>query len=383
MANENLPSGRGYLLVKSEGASYATDPTAAVANVIYVEDFEWDMDDDDIPRTGPSPGHPQGFLSDVGARHLSFSFSCPILPREISAADDTDAPNIDAILRGSGLVRTSVASTTDTHAYVSNPDASGSYWMEFYSLDEDNADGNKVVFPGCRSSIELSFEGGARATASVSGLAVATAAAGVAAIGAGAGAVVYQSEAALIARAAVVKVVDLSDDSLYGGGSLASPGNAVLVRSLSVDLAMAPTERTGLSPLYGVGAIKLAPAGPIVAQMVAEAVAVGDFDPWALRRDRQPIEVNIKFPAPAGVTTTTTVLYYGQIVEGIDQSDDGGVRTWGLTQHTRYPEVAVGGSPAVGVAPTQVMTAGTNQGLPLAIAGLTSGVFALIFTTPQ
>jgi hypothetical protein len=361
MANENLPS----------------------ANVIYVEDFSWSYSQDEIPRTGISPGHPGGWKSEAGTKHLSFSFTCEIRPQTITTANDADAPNIDPIFRGGGFVRTSVASTTDTHAYVLDPANHESFWMEFYAIDEDNADGNKVIFPGCRCSLSFTFDPGGRIMCSVSGLAVYNAAAGVTSIGAGAATLTYSSDEAVMARAATLQWSNVDNsDAMYGGGSLASPGNAVLVRSLTIDCNMNPVERMGLTATNGVGGIRLAPSGPPMASGTYEAVEVDDFDPWAIRAAKQSMHNRLIFPAPTGTTTTTTVLFYGQIVGEIDESE-ADVRTWSIDQAMRYPEDAVGGSPAVGVAPTQAFTAGTNQGLPLAVAGITSGVLAFLFTTPQ
>ena len=208
MANELLPGGRGYLYVKIEDNGYGVIPSVAptTTDVIYVEDFDWDYSQDDIPREGPSPGHPGSHLAEQGAKHLTFSFTCEIRPQTITNANDADAPNVDALLRGGGFVRTSVASTTDTHAYVLGVTSTESFWMEFYAIDESNADGNKVVFPGCVCSTSFSFEPGGRILMSVSGVAVFNGSAGVTAHGGAAATLTYSSVVPVLSSGVTVQL---------------------------------------------------------------------------------------------------------------------------------------------------------------------------------
>ena len=377
MANEVLPEGRGYVYVEVE-ATYNTNPTPGEADVLYVEDFTKSYTRDNIERTGVSRGHPGGFLSVPGAAHQTWSLSAEMCPQDIETANDSDAPNIDPVLRGCGFVRTS-DSDDATHTYTLDPSNHESFTLEAYEVDSANADVVKTVMTGCRGNATLSFNPGERIMCSASGSAVYGTA--ISSTGVGAATLTYPADRAMVASG-TVKLINLDDNSLYGGGSVGSPGNAVLVRSLEIDCGMSVNEHMGLSATAGVGRVYLHGGEGPTANLVVEQVEIDDWDPWSLRDDQTAIECNFTFTQPGG-SNTMQVVFYGQIVGDIDEAESDGLKTWGLTVKLRYPEDA-DGVPAVGYSPSQTIKAGTNQGIGLDPASaLPATVLAIQFRTPS
>lgn len=377
MANEVMPAGRGYVYCKTE-STYNTNPSPVETDVLYVEEFSKAYSRDNIERGGISPGHPGGFLSVPGPAHQTWSLSAEIRPKDISSANDADAPNVDPLLRGCGFVRSS-DSTDNTHTYTLDPSNHESFTLEAYDIDSAKANAVKTVMTGCRGNTTISFTPGERIMLSASGNAVYGASI-ITDTGVGPAVLTYPSEKAMVASA-TTKLINLTDNSLYGGGSLGTPSNEVLVRSLEIDCGMSVSENVGLSGTAGVARVHLHGGEGPTANMVVEQVVLADWDPWSLRDDQTAIECNFTFTQP-GDTNTMQIVFYGQIVGEIDEAETDGLKTWGLTFKMRYPEDA-DGDPAVGFAPSQTIKAGTDQGIGLdPTVALPSTVLAIQFLTP-
>ena len=384
MANELLPAGRGYVYVKTE-STYNTNPGDLDAtDVLYVEDFAKTYSRDNVERGGISPGHPGGFLSVPSVAHQTWSFNSEVRMKTITDANSADVPNIDPVMKACGFVLTSDSGTA-SHTYTLDPGNHSSFTLEAYEVDTLNADTVKTVMTGCRGNATLSFNPGERIMISASGSAVYSAtgmAPAISATGSGAATVTYPSDKAMLANGTSVQLINVSDDSLYGGGSIGSPGNAVLVRSLEIDCGMAMSEQMGLSSTAGVGRVYLHGGEGPTANMVIEQVKVGDFNPWTIRDNQTVIECNFIFTQPGG-SNQMQVVFYGQIVGEIDEAENDGVRTWGLTLKMRYPEDPSDGSPAVGFEPSHPIKGDTaNRGVQADVS-LPAGVLAIQFITPS
>tara|TARA_A100001391_G_scaffold102320_1_gene68095 strand:- start:25 stop:462 length:438 start_codon:yes stop_codon:yes gene_type:complete len=145
---------------------------------------------------------------------------------------------------------------------------------------------------------------------------------------------------------------------------------------------MAMSEQMGLSSTAGVGRVYLHGGEGPTANMVIEQVAVGDFNPWTIRDNQTVIECNFIFTQPGG-SNQMQVVFYGQIVGEIDEAENDGVRTWGLTLKMRYPEDPSDGSPAVGFEPSHPIKGDTaNRGVQADVS-LPAGVLAIQFITPS
>ena len=383
MANNVTMPNRGYIYVKKE-STYDTALTVATTDRLYVENLSVSLEQDDNPRSGISTGHPGGWMSDPGVKRLPYSFDCDIRMATIASANDADAPNVDPLLQ---VPFTRVSNSTDkTHTYFLAPFNHGSNWIQMGSIDTVNTDSNVWVLPGCRHAMTFQFTPGLPMRISVSGEGLYSSNASVA-NGSGAPTLTYPSDKPMIARASTAKVIDLSDDSLYGGGTLGTPTNTVKIRDLSLDLGFSVTGDPAISGTSGLGRIRIVP-GQVVWNMEVEQVDVDDWDPYTLRDGAQALELNFVFAQPGAAGNTMQVVGYGQIVGSIsEQVADNGLKTWGLTIHGRYPtDASAAGAPpadpAVGVRPLQAIVAGTNKGLGIdtTITPL-SGLVAIQFQT--
>jgi hypothetical protein len=264
-----------------------------------------------------------------------------------------------------------------------DPANHGSFTLEAYEVNSTNDDLNVTKMTGCRGNLTLGFTPGERIMATASGNGVySSSSISSATPDSGAEVLTYPSEKPMMAQG-TTKVINLDDsDSLYGGGTLASPSNEVLVRSLEIDCGMSVAEHVGLSGTAGVARVHLHGGEGPTASMVVEQVNIDDWNPYDMRDSSTAVECNFTFTQP-GDTNTMQIVFYGQIVGAIDEAESDGLKTWGLTIKMRYPEDATDGDPALGLSPSQTIVEGTNQGLGEDPAtALPPTVLAIQFNTP-
>ena len=370
---------RGIVLGGIE-TTYGTAPSLAVANALYVSDVSFDFEEDQLARTPLSPER-QGVLSVFGAARVTYSMSTEIAMQTISGADGSDAPHCDVMLRAAGFTRTADAGDK-AYIYVLNSNGGESAAFEIYQMEAGGVDANLTLIRGARHSFSLDFVAGEVLSLSCDGIGLAntTVRNTVAASAAVDKGITWYSDKPFVGRnAAHLEVVNLGDDTVYGGGSLGDPDNTLEVLSLSVDGAMNVSEQRGLKPAGSDGRIRLAPDGPATMSVVIEAARIGDigvFNPYTLRSDNSPLEFRIKFTDGANHMALNA---YAQIV-GISKESTDGRQVYSLDCELRYPE-DTDGDPSVGLDPEQKFEQGTNKGLFLDLAPSNPGVLALSFWT--
>lgn len=177
------------------------------------------------------------------------------------------------------------------------------------------------------------------------------------------GTITYQGGKPIVCKGALQHLVDLSDDSVYGGGTLGSPSYAVCIQALTLagNRNMQPLDCAAAD-----GGVKGARGehAAVTGTMVLEAVDVGTFNPHALMIDQQPLELRYRLPVPSASGVYLWICLYLRItaVSTIEIQAGRGVHT--ITFEVTAPEDASDGAPAAGTDPGQKFTAGTNAGLP-------------------
>lgn len=392
MTHEILPAidgGLGAQVVQiGRQATKATDPTLGTTDAKYLRAWSCDVDLTNVPRRGVSPGAP-GFKPTKSTSQIPFSGEAEVKCPTIASADSTDRPEIDPILYAAQWRLTSDA-TDKTHTYVLS--RSGSQISAFYDTvyDEDDSDGVKITGLDAQMMARLMWEAGddPRLIVAFEGTAAGFQTTGdwsdvLADTGAGSIAATYATEDPALALGATIKLVDLRDNSLFGGGSLASPSNLLMMRSFEFNPGQAVNTQKGAQPLGGLGRIRSIQNEAATISVVVEATVLADFNPRDWELDMAPVEVNCVFSSPSATGNTVQFLAYGFVtkVQGPVGQEADGARLYQIDIQVGYPEDS-DGSPAVGISPNQEFKAGTNQGLGLQpTATLSKGVACLQFAT--
>ena len=176
------------------------------------------------------------------------------------------------------------------------------------------------------------------------------------------GTVSYAGGDPIVLRGAPCQIVDLSDDSVYGGGTLASPDYTVCLQGMTLDSArnVAPLDCVAAD-----GGIRGArgEVTPRTGTLILEVVDVPTFNPRALQIAKQALEIRVKIPTGVDGVYLWGVGYF--YITGVsDETIAQGRLLHTLTVRFTSPEDAADGSPAAGADPGQKFTAGTNAGLP-------------------
>ena len=363
MANELHPIGAELVLVKKE-ASYGSDPTPAAGDYIYFDTFTATPKQDALPRVGRTGAGP-GLKAARGGSRVPFSYETElVLPTVTTAAfSDADLPTIDALMHAGGWVRRD--DTAGGVIYVLADYHSQSSTFYHYSGNEAVDNANLVKMIGAVAPITWEWSAGERIKVSGEGMALGYATSGAstdvfAATGAARPSITADAGNPAVATNMVVKIIDLSDDSLYGGGTLASPGNNLLVTRAAFNPGQTTNEQLGLSGVGATARIRAYRDNVATLELTLEVTDQDEFDPLTLEADAQALEISLK--AVEG-NNEGLFLIYGVIVDH-EFSEANGIKYYDLTIEAIYPENS-GGSPAAGLKPDQPFTAGTNQGLLL------------------
>jgi len=385
MANEIIPvdeQGRpiGYVLGEAE-ATYGVDPAPDISNnLMSFETFEAELDEAVIDRNPISPEGP-GSKPVLGRTLLNVSLASEVVLPTVSAGDTTDMPAVHPVLHAAQWTRTG-DNTDNTQTYVKRSfSAQGSTFYR-HELDEGDTDTNLTKCIGTVLSSSLRWSEGELLLLSGEGMALGYDEPDdvLSNPGSGLSAMTYPADNPEVGYGAVVKIVNLSDDSLYGGGSLASPNNDLVLTDFSFEDGSVVVPKGGLSPTSGVKRLRSRRTGPATISLSLDATLYSSFDPYTLKNSRQALEINITFGAPSG-GNWLQFLAYGVITDIAKQAGEDGVM-YDLTIRCIYPEDSTDGDPAAGRSPTQVFNAGTNQGLRLdPTATLPRGIAVLQFGT--
>lgn len=390
MANETILAGRYQVVAKVETTEGADVSPAVGTDDIWFESFSWSYDQDQIQRTGIA-NRRSGVKDAVGAAHLSWQGSKDIQMKTIASGIASEAPECDPLLRCCGFTRVLGGSTDDTITYFLTDDKCESATIKVLDCNHLDNDQNKATLLGARGNVNISFEAGDTVKLEASGMAVphSTVANNVTVTGSAATGSVYSEERPLVAKGVNTEIVDLANaggfgaDSLYGAGTLGSPSNQVDVLSLSIDLGLSPVEHMGISAGAGVKRIKLDATAKPTASLVVEQTMLNDWSPYVLRDAAAAIECDFTFTQPGASANTLQIVFYAQIVGTIDQGDQDGRKTWGLSLVLLYPEDH-DGDPVAGVSAAQLLeksgTANSGLGDDTNITALASSL-ALQFRT--
>ena len=400
MSNSIYVPGRGAVLVDTE-ATYGegADPALGIDDVIYAEDVAVDLSTDMITRTGDSPERP-GFRAVAGLNHVTLSMNTECRPKVQTGVTDADAPDIDHLLRASGWSRVDDAANT-AQTYICGSHNAESAAVAVYQVNAEqnggNASAQKYLINGYRSDWSFTWNAGERWLWTFTGAGLVnstpystvtdTEEAWVATLPG----LDYGSDEPLTAKGATGNGLVETESAprvLYGGGSLGSPSNQVLVLSLSASGNMGLSEQSGLSASGGVGRVALAPSEPATLECVVEQTDLSGWNPFQYRDEATPIEINFKLTATGtgGSTVTAQIVAYG-VITACTAGDDTGRRTWGLTFQLVYPEDAADASPAAGESPAQEFTDGADgAGIDYVPAGPPAGfgklgIMAIQFVT--
>lgn len=386
--NTIFPTKRGYVLAGTEAVP-GTEEVLTVADVRYVEAWSTNYTRDSEQRDGIAPERP-GWAPVPTMGHVPFSLRTEIVMRQITGSvGATTALECDPFLQAGGFTRYDDQANA-AHYYVLRSDTAAS--MTCYGYDtnapHDQQNLHKVV--GAVGNPVISYTAGQRIMLGLDGFGVSQGSdLDVIDTGAGPGSVVYPARKPIIAAAGRIQVIDLSNpNTLYGGGSVGSPDNDLLVRSAELKPEMNVVEQEGMSGAQGIARARLNPISPGMSTLLVEETSVIDFNPYKLRDDVTPLEVNLRFvePGTSGFVNYFLACYYGFITGEPVKSDGNGLRLWSLDIQMGWPIDNSDGSPGVGLAPSQYIVgkaaAGYGWGLDITpTAPLPAGVLVLMAYT--
>jgi hypothetical protein len=346
MANESLPSKRGYVWIKTE-STYGSDPTlAAGADERYVEDWDSQAKDIMAERTGISPYRP-GWRPVRVDKNMTFSGAVELTTIDVPTTDTTPYPQEDPFLKMCGFTRAwsganAAHSNYDTFTYTLQSQGGESAAIEEYFFDEDHADGIGWQYLGCRADWTIELPAVGRSMLRFNGEAkTGTALAGPTPDGS----LAYTATCPVVGGTWTVTLTELDGDTAFGGSIIEGTitGNMGLQRQM------------GQSGSVGPATIKLVPNTGIGFSLLVEQVVDGDWDPTTMLADKDAS----KTVMTASLKSTDSDTHYIQIdftcaltdLELV--ADHEGRRAWTLNHSGAYPEASSDGG---GLTPAENLT---------------------------
>ena len=378
----------GKVLAKAESTS-GTKEALVDADAVFFEELEWQYASDNIQRLPLAPER-HGVRSVEGPTRITWSGSTEMaMPDQFDAS--AEQPHPDVWLSACGFARDDFGTAAHEVAlYVLQSTNHSSISFEAMEFTADGTGVDYIQARGARCGWELSIADGERVRLNlVNGLATEAATASqtyqastnAAANQPASKAVTYYVDKPFVANrgATTVEFVDLSNDDVFGGGSVGSPSGNFQIISASFNGNMEPEEQRGL----GAQRNRLAGAGPVTGTIIIEEGLISDasaWDPYALRRNGTPLEFRLKITQndATGDSTFFAVNCYCQIV-GVNHAEAGKRRVYELEVEIKYPEDAADGSPAVGESPSQLFDYQATKGLYVDVTPTNVGVFAITF----
>jgi hypothetical protein len=321
MANEILPTNRGYVLIKEE-STYGTDPTHAATDVRRVVNWESQAKDLTQPREALSPY--RGGLRNIRVGgEFTFSGETPLTIFDVPTTDAGN-PVEDPFLIMCGFTRAWATGPPDTQTYTCKSQGHGSVCIEEYFFDEDLADGVAWQYLGCRADWSIDFAPGTPTMLKFTGegksatqLASPTPAA-----------ITYSSDCDIVGDTWVVVLTELDGDSAFGGGVIEGSltGNMGLVR------------QGGLDGTVGPAFIRLVPQTGVGLSLVVEQVADGDWDPTTMLADCDGSQGMMTVTLTSTNTNIVVISLTCSISDLEIISDQDGRRAWRLNHTGAWPE---------------------------------------------
>jgi len=323
-----------------------------------------------------------GYPSENIDERVDLEVVAEIVPQTIGPADDTDRPFPHEMLVSSGWNLTSEVASK-THTYVLTSDQEGLLTLGEYLINAQNTATRLTELYNARGDFELSTtdEGSLQYRWTGMGLNSTPTAPRTIDLNPWADALNNLPGATLRPlqrKGQTVRIYDQAGTTLYGGGSLASPGTAGALLSWSLKGQRNPVARKTVSATSGIQGVMLNPGGASL-EMVLEVNDI-DLATWCVAN--KMIQVRITIPQPSLSDNTATLVCWGQIVDLDDTQITDGRYVAAVTLQCVYPPDLPGNSPQAGQQPLQDWTTTTNQGVPvIPVAGLPKGLVALQFKT--
>jgi len=362
MANELYPTGAGTIVLGKTESTYGTDASIADANVLYMDEFTAEVDEEVIQREGLSPQGP-GFIPAMGRSLVNVSLSTEIALPTLDGTPAVTDVDMEPVLNACQFAG-SVDNTDKSATFVFTDYGKQGSTFYFEMFNDADDEGQRVKCLGTVLSPTLSFEAGQRLVLAGDGQALGFQATGdeddvILATGGGRRAVTYPSAEGHVAMGATCKIYD--GTNLYGGGTLGTPGDGLAVRSFEFAGNLSVSPQLAAQPSGGVQRIRGYRDAFSTISLGLEVTDLAEFNPYALKHDQTAIQVNVLFNEG---TNHLQFLSQG-FITGVSMADADGRRTYDLEIQCAYPEDYSDGSPATGITPGQVFVAGTNEGLAL------------------
>ena len=317
--------------------------------------------------------------------HATVTAQAEVIVRDVSAADGSDAPFCDWLLRCGGWDRTA-DSTDKTYTYVLTTAPSEVATVAQIQLNAGNTRYLTTQVQDVRGSTRISAQAGSPWLIDLEGLGVLSSPSSAsdprAATGsAWSGTITYPTQVPLVLEGSTIKIYDPAGATLYGGGSLGTPGTAGDLLSFALDTQRQIAPRVGASASSGIhGALPNVNGGTM--EVVLEATADNALDILALRHSGKPLYVEIR-GTQRGTSNTATLLcwFFPENIDDTQVAD--AIYTMTISGPLLYPPDVSDNSPPAGTSPTQAIGAASNYGLPLMpTATLPKGLAFLQIATP-
>jgi len=378
----NGGAGRNLALCEVQGTEGAA-ATLTDADAQALLAFAVTPAHESVPRRLVSPEQP-GTPPISTMAHATVTAQSEIILRDVSAANGSDAPFCDWLLRCGGWSRTADAGTKSyTYVLVTAPSEVAT--VAQIQINAGNTRYLTTQAQDVRGSTTISAEAGRPWLLDLSGLGVLSSPSSAsdprsATGSAWSGTIAYPEGAPLVLEGTTIRLYDPASSTLYGGGSLASPGTAGDLLSFNLDTQRQVTARKGASASSGIhGALGNINGGTL--EVVMEATADNALDIYALRASGKPLYFFAR-ATQRGTSNTATLLcwFFPEEIDDTQVAD--ALYTMTISGPLLYTPDVSDNSPTAGASPTQALAAATSYGLPLAPAGLPRGLAVLQIATP-
>lgn len=345
MADEALPSNRGYVWAELE-ATYGADPTLAVADVMYVENWESNAKRLMVERDGQSHA-PGGFPPvKVGQEN---TWSCDVEMATATIVDANDQPVIEDWYTCCGFTKeswqTNLGDGNSAQRYtlaISDAATNSSIAIEERFFDELDADGVGFQYLGCRADWEIRIKANERWMLHMDGMAKT----GTSIATPNSTTATYDFDEPAVGCNTSIRLVEYLTDTVYEGQIIEATikGNTGL------------TAQHGMSGSAGGPAeIRHIRTKDIILDLLVEMVADGDWDPPTMMDSltgqgtgmscailtTNGTDPNAHSLALATSVSATSVLtgFGVSLLEVEPIAENEGRRVWRFTCVGRYPEV--------------------------------------------
>ena len=328
MANEILPTNRGYILIKAE-STYGVDPTHAITDARRIVNWEGQAKAIMEPRTALAPFR-GGLRMIKTAQENTFSGEAPLTIFNVPTSDST-SPQEDPALIMCGFTRVWDTGPPDTITYTCRSQGHGSVAIEEYFFDDAHADGIAWQFLGCRADWSVDFAPSATTMLKFTGEAkTGTQLAGDHTPD---GALTYTEDCDIVGDTWVVTLTELEGDTSFGGAVIegALAGNMELKR------------QPGMTGTVGPARIVLNPQAGVSLSLLVDQVTDGDWDPTLQQAD---CDGSAGMMLVTLVSTNTNLVTFSltcSLSELELIGDQDGRRAWRLNHTGAWPEASADG----------------------------------------